>query len=265
MIDPICKFNHSIASAINCTRFIYETTGAQSTPAHATCHHMGLVLRGSGRLTADGECLTITEGDVYFIKKGCRFSILRDGDMEYFYISFHGWHADELVERISPRQYARVFSGYTEIATLWRDCFNRAEEGNLDLFSEAALLYTVARLSKTQKEKNDLSEKVCAYVNDHFTSPDLSISDIAARLGYDAKYLSALFKAKHNITFTKYLRDLRVKHAAFLLEQGVESVKVVAMLSGFSDALYFSRIFKQETGLSPSDYIKRIADGRGSE
>ena len=44
------------------------------------------------------------------------------------------------------------------------------------------------------------------------------------------------------------------------LEEGVESVKSVAILSGFSDALYFSKIFKQETGMTPSAYFQRRRD-----
>ena len=173
-----------------------------------------------------------------------------------------GEPADELIERVAPSPDRRVFKGQEKLLGFWRDCFERCERGNLDLFSEAALLYTVANLAEVQKEKNELTDKICEYTNKHFSTPTLCLSDLASRFGYDAKYLSALFKAKKGIAFTAYLRSVRVKHAAFLMDEGVESVKSIAMLSGFSDALYFSRIFKQETGVSPSAYMKRIADRR---
>ena len=57
--------------------------------------------------------------------------------------------------------------------------------------------------------------------------------------------------------FTQYLRDLRIKRSIFLIEQGINSVKSIAILSGFSDALYFSTVFKQSVGLSPRDYIQQ--------
>ena len=180
--------------------------------------------------------------------------------MEYLYISFHGWHADELMERLRISQTNCVFHGHGELEAFWTSCFNCAEDGNLDLFSEAVLLYTVANLAETRKETNELSDKIAEYANHHFSDPTLSLTDIAGELGYDPKYLSALFRAKRGITFTQYLRSLRIKHAAFLFEEGVESVKSVAMLSGFSDALYFSKIFKQETGLTPSEYLRRIEE-----
>lgn len=257
MIDPICKFNHSKANAINCSQFVFETTDVQRQAQLAAWHFAGIVLSGSGVLCVGGERCELVAGDVYFIKKGSMFSLEPSRGTEYFYIAFHGWHADELIERVGLSQRGCVFSGQGELAAFWKNCFERSDGGNLDLFSEAALLYTVASLAESQKEKEGLSARMCEYAGKHFADPTLSLSVLGSALGYDPKYLSSVFKAEQKITFTAYLKGLRIKHAAFLFDEGVESVKVVAMLSGFSDALYFSRIFKQETGLTPSEYIKK--------
>lgn len=257
MIHPVCKFNDSKASAINCSQFIFETTDVQAQTIHASSHHIGLWRKGSGVLTINGVSRTICEGDVYVILKGSDFSIRRISEMEYFYISFSGWHADELMERLMASREEPVFTGEKELLGFWTSCFDRSENGNLDLFIESVLLFTVASLAKTEKEKSALADRISEYANEHFEDPDLSLTDIARELGYDPKYLSAMFKAKKHVTFTQYLRSLRIQHAAFLFDEGVESVKVVAMLSGFSDALYFSRIFRQETGKTPSEYIKK--------
>ena len=177
--------------------------------------------------------------------------------MEYCYISFHGWHADELIERLRISQKNCVFRDHGELSVFWRSCFDRSESGNLDLFSEAVLLYTVANLADVKKETNELTDRIAEYANLNFSDSTLNLTDIAAELGYDAKYLSALFHAKRGITFMQYLRGLRIQHAAFLFEEGVESVKSVAILSGFSDALYFSKLFKQHTGCSPKHYREK--------
>ena len=62
------------------------------------------------------------------------------------------------------------------------------------------------------------------------------------------------------ISYVEYLRNLRIKRAVFLMEQGVASVKNVAILSGFEDALYFSKVFKQAEGVTPSEYIKNLSE-----
>ena len=90
-----------------------------------------------------------------------------------------------------------------------------------------------------------------------FSDSSLSLSTIAARVGYNDKYISALFKKQKGITYTQYLRSLRIKHSIFLMEQGIVSVKNVAILSGFGDALYFSKVFKEVEGISPKDFIKK--------
>lgn len=258
MREPICKFNDSKANAINCTQFIYETTDIQRHPIHAVCHHVGLVKHGHGLLTVNSTSRSVAEGDIYFIKKGSTFSISPDVGMEYYYISFHGWHADELIERLGITREHFVYHGQREITAFWLACFSQSEDKNLDLFSEAVLLYTAAQLADSPKETDDLAVRIFTHINEHFSDPELSLRGIADNFGYDSKYLSALIKEKRGITFTQYLRGIRIKHAAFLFEEGIESVKSAAVLSGFPDPLYFSRIFKQETGMSPSAYCAQI-------
>jgi YesN/AraC family two-component response regulator len=150
-----------------------------------------------------------------------------------------------------------VFYGYSDIIPFWKECQELAEESNIDILCESVILYSLAKLKPAKKENSDVISKAVELTQKNFTDPDLSMSALAGELGYDDKYLSALFKKKKGITYTQYLREQRIKHAIFLIEQGVESVKNVALLSGFRDALYFSKIFTASVGVSPKDYIKQ--------
>ena len=107
-------------------------------------------------------------------------------------------------------------------------------------------------------KKNDLLAKIVKITNEQFTRADFSLSAPAEQLGYDAKYLSSFFKKHKGMAFTAYLRELRIRRAVFLMEHGVESVKNVAVLSGFQDPLYFSKVFKAVIGQSPTEYIKKL-------
>ena len=262
MNDPICRFNDSRANAINCTQFVYETTDVQKQPQCARSHLIGLVAAGGGTLSVDGASAPLAAGDVYCIRRGSWFSVARGEGMAYYYISFSGWHADELVERLGVSRERFVFRGSESLCGVWADCFARAEAGNLDLYSEAALLYAAAAYAEAPPKKNALADTIAEYVNSHYQKTDLSMAQIAGRLGYDPKYLSAVFRRGCGVPFSKYLRGIRIRHAAFLFEQGVESVKSVARLSGFADALYFSKVFKEETGVTPTEYV---AGHRGAE
>ena len=58
--------------------------------------------------------------------------------------------------------------------------------------------------------------------------------------------------------YTEYLHMFRIKYAISLFENGLDSIKNVAFLSGYSDPLYFSTVFKNKIGISPKNYIKEL-------
>ncbi len=256
MNGAICKFNLNQSNDIDCSQFIYETGDVQGEPLCAASYVLGLIVKGAGGLTIDGVAFSVREGDIYYIPRGAEFSIKRGEGMEYSYLSFGGWRADDLVARLGLSRERCLFHAPPELADFWIVCLHKAEDHNLDLFSEAVLLCALAHLEPKARPKNGPASLAIEYTNSHYTDPKLSLTSVAAELGYDAKYLSSLIKSTLGINFSDYLRHLRIKHAAFLFEEGVESVKSVALLSGFEDALYFSKVFKKEIGTSPSVYIR---------
>ena len=163
-------------------------------------------------------------------------------------------HAADVDDKYSPGHRARI-------AQMALDALHRATEKNLDLYSESVLLYMLSTLCRANKVHHDLLSQIVTLSNDRFSEADFSLAVLAGELGYDAKYLSAFFKKKKGIPFTQFLRELRVKHALFLMEQGVVSVKNIAILAGFGDALYFSKIFKESVGIPPKNYIENLQKG----
>ena len=63
-----------------------------------------------------------------------------------------------------------------------------------------------------------------------------------------------------DIGIAEYIRKTRISAAKKMLAQN-ESVSAVARKSGFEDYNYFSKVFKRETGLSPSQYKKKLRIG----
>ena len=256
--DNVCKFNFNRSSDLICLNFIKEANNSQSKAKIATENSVHLVVSGKGLLSVNGVESIIEKGSLFFIIDGDEFSISSLESLEYLYICFHGRRADELMLRFNINEGNNLFSGYESLISYWNECQELAEAGNIDILCESVLLYSLARLKPAQKQQNDVVSRVIAITQKSFTDPSLSISSIADELGYDAKYLSSLFKKKKGVAYTQYLREQRIRHALFLMEQGVVSVKNVAILSGFADPLYFSKIFTTSEGISPKDYIKKL-------
>lgn len=88
--------------------------------------------------------------------------------------------------------------------------------------------------------------------------------DYIRTLPFNAEYLSKRFLRETGKTPNQYLAQLRVEHARKMLSQQKTyglTVREVAESCGFSDALYFSRVFKAATGAAPSAYARSLQAG----
>ncbi len=262
--ENVCKFSLTRSSDLICLNFIKETENAQSKSLRAEANAIHLVLCGKGVYWRNGKRYEIGRGSLFFVCEGDEFSIFSEDALQYFYISFRGRRAEELALRFSLSD-GGVFSEYEALIPFWEECNAAAEDGNIDILCESVLLYSLAKLKPAKKEQNDAVSRVILLTQERFSKKDISLPRIAKEIGYDPKYLSALFKKKKGIAYTRYLREMRIKHAIFLMEQGVVSVKNVALLSGFGDALYFSKVFTEAMGISPKTYIQGLQNDEESK
>lgn len=255
----ICKFISPAQPgglAVSC--FVLESnTEVMQKAALLNEHRVMLIVQGGGEFRFDQMSFPAETGHLIFGFEGEMFSVQAMDECEYMYIHFSGLRAQELFSRFHIHRQNRHFTGFDGLIPLWRESLSRASKQTVDLASESILLYTFSRLTTNDTERNDLVSRIIKLTEEHFTNPELSVGAIAGELSYNAKYISHLFKEKTGIRYSEYLRTLRIKYAVSLLDHGIDSVKNVALLSGFTDPLYFSTLFKKTVGVSPKDYKKR--------
>ena len=258
MKDTICIFNDRRSGDLICTDFVYETGTVQENTVHHDSHILGIIEGDGGTLFAGGREYLVATGDVFFVPQNLSYRFRFDGEVAYYYIVFCGRRADELISRVSSGG-AAIFSArdeYGDILPLCRKCIAKAEKKNRDIFGEALLLYILGHIGSEAAPPDSLLSRIIDITHESYTSAGFSLASLARTLSYDAKYLSQHFKRCKGLGYTAYLRALRLDHAVFLMEQGLVSVKNIAILSGFSDSLYFSKVFKAEKGCSPREYIR---------
>ncbi len=102
--------------------------------------------------------------------------------------------------------------------------------------------------------KEEISNITEVYLRENFKK-DISLSEVADKLGFTSDYISRTFKKYKNESPIKYITRLRINEAKQLLINHPNiDIKKVGELSGYSDPFYFSRVFKSNTGLYPSEY-----------
>ena len=89
---------------------------------------------------------------------------------------------------------------------------------------------------------------------EHNLSGQISVADLAEKLGINPSYLTRIFKQKHSKSPKDYILDHKIKRAKELLKNTDVSVTDIARSVGFDDPLYFSRLFKKRTTLTPTEY-----------
>lgn len=89
------------------------------------------------------------------------------------------------------------------------------------------------------------------------TNLALSLTGISTELNINPAYVSREFsKYFDNLSFGEYIRKLRIEKAITFIETSKYALSEIAYLTGFSDQSHFTRIFKLETGLTPSEFKK---------
>ncbi|MCL2175375.1 MAG: helix-turn-helix domain-containing protein [Treponema sp.] len=91
------------------------------------------------------------------------------------------------------------------------------------------------------------------YIWNHYTRK-LSLKEIAKASGLSAPYFSTIFKEEMGENLSNYLNRLRVDKAAAMLTSTDVPISEVARICGFEDQSWFSKIFKNNTGLTPGKY-----------
>lgn len=86
----------------------------------------------------------------------------------------------------------------------------------------------------------------------HYRDSSIRLDDIARAAGLQFQHFSRVFSQHLGTSPMRYLREMRLDNARYLLRNTSMLVEEVAFSVGFNDALYFSRVFRTATGLSPT-------------
>lgn len=99
-------------------------------------------------------------------------------------------------------------------------------------------------------------QKAVNYINEHYFEP-LSLKNVAGHVGLNGTYFSAMFKRQMGMSFSDYLTQRRIKQAKVLLKNRNMSLMDISLAVGFENQSYFSRVFRDRTGVSPRQYRER--------
>ena len=230
----------------------------EGVPVCHACYTLRLILSGNGHMTVEDEAIPLSPNTIictppHMIQQG--FS--HDG-------------IDEIVIYLTQFQLGQK-EGPNILVLQDNDCgfgfhlfsllYNVFQQRNV--FLDPLLnntyknLYQFLETQYVQSTYDGRIVDITRHLHESYTQADLSIERVLAAQGQNADYLRRLFKKNHGCTPIQYLNTLRIGKAKKLLEANCLhhlSITQIAEQSGFSDASYFARVFRDYIGLSPSQY-----------
>ncbi|MFI6789573.1 helix-turn-helix domain-containing protein [Nonomuraea sp. NPDC050383] len=93
-----------------------------------------------------------------------------------------------------------------------------------------------------------------AYMDEHYTDPELRLATVAEAVSASPFYISHLFAEKRRTTFLRHLTGLRLRHARRLLSTSGLPVDVIATRTGYPTAKALRGAFRRHVGCSPTEY-----------
>jgi len=99
----------------------------------------------------------------------------------------------------------------------------------------------------------DIIFKVIQYVKDHYKEK-ITLEDVASHVYLSRSYLSKIFNEELGCNFTSYINKLRIENSKALLLNNTINIVDAAVMVGFDDQSYFTKVFKKTVGISPGKF-----------
>lgn len=110
-----------------------------------------------------------------------------------------------------------------------------------------------AEIPGEPEQTNRFVKEAQEYIAEHYAE-NISLADVAEKVGISSGYLSTMFTQNLNTGFVDYLNQVRIERSCSYLEQGYLKTYEIAYKVGFRDEKYFSKVFKKIKGMSPKAY-----------
>ena len=233
-------------------------------------NHLHFVLGGAGVLEIDGNTYHLKTDDIFLIPKEHPIQYYADLEdpWEYMWITFDGEMADTYLNHAKISAQNPVIHSQIPNQRYLPMIQKILDTNQLTFANEirrVGYLYEIlstlieGQNSSRNSRSNQYDYSIDTYVDyalqfiklhyDH-----IKVQDIADYIGINRSYLTSIFKKQLHVSPQEYLLRYKLNIAAQLLSDTSRSIQDIATSVGYSNPLTFSKIFKQEYGVSPRHF-----------
>ena len=120
-----------------------------------------------------------------------------------------------------------------------------------------SIFYHILHRLSAQSSSCKVIMPAIKYLESNYQNPNLANAELAEQCKISEVYFRRIFTSWYNMTPRQFLIDIRINKAKQLLSEGALKINAVAVKCGFSNQYHFCRVFKEKTGLTPTEYMKQ--------
>ncbi|MBO5377694.1 MAG: helix-turn-helix transcriptional regulator [Ruminiclostridium sp.] len=236
------------------------------------------VISGVIYVTEDEQDYQISEGELLFLKNGIhhygKVEIAKGTRWYFVHFCFDEisgvpvfGKGDSVMRQYEPVRFGAVLP--KKLTGLQGSVVEMKIKDFIDYFhssDDMKVWYINSKLSELLSEicfygegqSAGLSDRICDFLGRHMTEP-FCAEKLEKHFFLSYKHMAAVFRREKNITMQQYHNRIRMNAAQSYLRSTLMPVGEISSLLGFNDMLYFSRCFKNFTGVSPTEYRKKAS------
>jgi len=251
-------FGDFMLNNIENLKLISVIKGSSTHNAVHTDYPHRLILRLTGYLRYDlkDETLVLGPGDALFLPNSPVYkgSYASEGTFTYILINFEGDLPDTEARAYPLYGKQELYHLFIQIYRSW------SVQTPANRCRCMALVYEILAYFAEADKKEIVSasailDPALEYLEHHIFDPALKIGGLHELCGVSDTYFRRMFLARFGVAPKRYVMDRRLTQAKAILDNGeFSSIGEVALLTGFEDALYFSKAFRKKYGLAPSEW-----------
>lgn len=242
-------------------------------PAVKPYYVIHYILSGKGVFTINGKTYHLEAGYGFYIKPDemAFYQADEEDPWTYVWVGFRGNQAEEILKSIGLSLTHPVFRSNMsdEFYKTVKDMMEHntastanilRRNGQLDVFLSIIAESADVIEREEQDKANNYVQRAVEYIQSNFCNP-IKVTDVANYVCINRSYLYTLFQDYLKVSPQQFLTIFRLTKAAELLQSTSYSIESIALSCGYSDALVFTKAFRQMKGVSPSVFRKEMKNG----
>lgn len=267
---------------------VAETRGWSHSGRHMNVNLLFILHSGNCTLEIDGKIFEAQKGDVILIPKGTFYRPHTNTKAEYTFFHFDGdiescdpecTHVPSFMDATNTQPICgtiekgchtllfnskmTISDDYSDIELILTRCLKSYDSYNemLELILSIQFCEILFKISQSYCKQFEVDKsfppavnRLLLYIHAHYTEK-ITLNELCNELNMSKQYCMRIFKKYMHTTINDYVLSTKMKHAAYLLRHTYMNISEASSYLGFTSVSYFSRVFKQYYGVSPSEYF----------